>query len=130
VSDGDYIIRRYSDMGCDRNRVDECIEGVSNAVFAPYHSFKVAHCVYEFYYHTNKLRACPIHGGKFWPAALNDSSPAISSSSSSGLWDQLEDLSKEFNSIELTSPSVSSSSSDCLWDQLEDISEEVEGLEL
>jgi hypothetical protein len=99
-------------------------------VFAPYHSFKVAHCVYERYYRDNKLRACPVRGSKFWPCISNDSSPAVSSSSSSGLWDQLEDLSKEFNSIELTSPSVSSSSSDYLWDQLEDISEQVEGLEL
>ena len=110
--------------------MNECIEGVSNAVFEPYHSFKVAHCVYECYYHANMLRTCPIRGGKFWPSVSNDSSPAASSSSSSGLWDQLEDLSEEFNSIELTSPSVSSSSSDCLWDQLEDISEQVEGLEL
>ena len=130
MSDRDYIICQHSDIGCGRSHVDECIEGVSNATFAPFHSFKVAHCVYKYYYHANKLRACPIHGSKFWPSVSSDSSPAVSSSSSSGLWDQLEDLSKEFNSIELNSPSVSSSSSNYLWRQLEDISEQVEGLEL
>ena len=148
----------YTDILNDRDRVYECIEGVSEAVYAPFHSFVAAHCVYEYHYHAKKLRACPIPGGMFWPLNSGNSSPAassssgdlwdqledlsehfnsislpspdVSSSSSNGLWNQLEDLSEHFNNVSLPSPDVSSSSSDCLWDQVEDISEVLRDLDI
>jgi hypothetical protein len=107
------------------------MEGVSKPVYAPYHSFKAAHCVYENFYYSRKLRACPIPGGRFWHPVSNNPSPAKSSSSSNDLWDQLEDLSEQMNSIpDCSSSDVSSSSSDCLWDQLEDISDVLDGIDI
>ena len=82
--------------------------GISGAIQKKYRNFEDAIKVYTHNYNQRKLRAVPVPGGIFWPInnlpPINHpspaiSSPAISSSSSDALWDELEDLSEQFNQV-------------------------------
>ena len=69
------VILIYSRTG---NHIDKCIEGVSKAVYEPYHSFKVSHCVYTLLPHQEA--PCPSHSWRqilafhftqFFPSCVN-----------------------------------------------------------
>jgi hypothetical protein len=77
--------------------------GISGAIQKKYRNFEDAIRVYTRNYNQRKLRAVPVPGGIFWPinnlSPINHPSPAISSSSSDVMWEELEDLSEQFNQV-------------------------------
>jgi hypothetical protein len=86
-------------INCFEHRDDVAVQttGISGAIQKRYNNFQDAIQVYRCNYNQSKLRAIPVPGGIFWP--VNHLSSAVSSSSSDAMWDELEDLSEQFNQV-------------------------------
>jgi len=93
------LIHPQPTINCFEHRDDVAVRttGISGAIYKRYNNFQDAIRVYRCNYYQSKLSAVPVPGGIFWP--VNHLSSTVSSPSSDAMWDELEDLSEQFNQV-------------------------------